>query len=444
VIELAGCTVVAANYLPFASVLARSWARHHPADPFTVLVLDDPAASLGEGVRVMVPEDVGLDPDELRVQMAMYGPVELATALKPHLLRRLLDDGAAVAVFLDPDTEVHAPLHGLAELASARAVALTPHTVAPVPRDGRSPSALEIGATGVFNGGLIAVAGRGRAFLEWWAAQLRRDCVMDPGRGLFVDQRFLDWVPSLFEHAVSRDTALNVAYWNLHERRLGIAGDAFTIDGRPLAHFHFSGFDPSRPRRLTTYDVAYPRPLRVQIAPGEPLERLCAGYAARLGDAGFRDIRSVPYGHGRTAAGMPITAWARLVYRAAVLAAEERGDEMPPSPFDPAAAAAFERLVESSAQWAELPLRVQARLEQLRGNIDDSPRRGSSGFRHRLATGVRRFGRRAAGRPAPVPPAPDDALRALLIDIERRLDRQLPVPDDLEGYLRATRSSPLP
>ena len=51
-----------------------------------------------------------------------------------------------------------------------------------------------------------------------------------------MDQRWADLVPSLFPRAlVCRDSTVNVAYWNLRERRLEERDGQFTVDGEPLA-----------------------------------------------------------------------------------------------------------------------------------------------------------------------------------------------------------------
>ena len=71
-----------------------------------------------------------------------------------------------------------------------------------------------------FNLGFICV-GRGAVpFLDWWHERLRVDAVVDLANVLFTDQRWVDWVPSLFAADVIDDHGMNVAYWNLHERPL--------------------------------------------------------------------------------------------------------------------------------------------------------------------------------------------------------------------------------
>ena len=44
------------------------------------------------------------------------------------------------------------------------------------------------------------------------------------------------------------------------------------MNGRPLRFFHFSGFKPDRPERLSSHQN------RIQIGSGSALERICAEY----------------------------------------------------------------------------------------------------------------------------------------------------------------------
>src|SRR5262249_10068760 len=134
------CAIIAANYLPYARVLADSFFTHHPDGSLTVLVVDD------EDRRV-VPDDpridwwrladLGLTRREIHRLAGIYDVTELSTAVKPLFLRRLLDEGHREVVFLDPDIRVFAPLDEVIPLARRHGIVLTPHTTAPYPRDGR-------------------------------------------------------------------------------------------------------------------------------------------------------------------------------------------------------------------------------------------------------------------------------------------------------------------
>ena len=126
----------------------------------------------------------------------IYDVLELATAVKPWLLQHLLETDD-VACYLDPDIEVFGSLDELERLAARALIVLTPHTTTPMPRDGLIPSELTIRQAGVFNLGFIAVSRDATPFLAWWSERLRRECRIAPDEGLFVDQRWIDFVPEL-------------------------------------------------------------------------------------------------------------------------------------------------------------------------------------------------------------------------------------------------------
>ena len=226
------CSIVARNYLAQARVLAQSFAAHHPGRRLSVLVVD---AEVGEpfteeeAFELVTLSDLPLPAREHRTMAGIYDVTELSTALKPWLLLHLLERGEAV-VYLDPDIEIFAPLDELDETV-LHGVVLIPHTLAPIPRDGRRPSAEDIARAGVYNLGFVAVPKEAEPFLRWWGDQLRRDCVVAFADGLFVDQRLIDFLPAYYDHHVLRDPTYNVAYWNLHERDVEWTGSGFEVEG---------------------------------------------------------------------------------------------------------------------------------------------------------------------------------------------------------------------
>jgi hypothetical protein len=48
---LTACTIIARNYLPYARVLADSFAAHHPGSTFIVLIIEDERRELQTGVE---------------------------------------------------------------------------------------------------------------------------------------------------------------------------------------------------------------------------------------------------------------------------------------------------------------------------------------------------------------------------------------------------------
>jgi len=368
-----GCTTSTVSHLARARVAAASWRQHHPEAPFFVLLVDgtDPRDE-HEPFEVVLPEELGVAPDELAVQQAIYDAYELACALEPHLIRLLLARGAPAVIFTDTDTCFYAPVDDLAQTATDAGLVLSPTSTRPVLERLYYPlMQLEYRqvTNGLFNTGLFAVGNSGDAFLEWWAGWLARDCLEEPSAGIWTDQLWVDWAAVYFEPAINRDTSLNAGFWNLDERVLAEAEGRPTVDGAPLRHFHFAGFDPRRPELVSAYREDDPRFITRNwpSAPANPvLADLLQDYARRLLECGSEELRGHPYKFGISAGGRRLGRRERTIYREAVLAAEARDTPPPPNPFDTSRIEEFERLIDDPASLRSLSPQAQKRLEQVR------------------------------------------------------------------------------
>jgi glycosyltransferase involved in cell wall biosynthesis len=329
------CTIIARNYLAQARVLARSFEEHHPDGHCTVLVIDDPSGYIDpsqERFEVLTLDDIGL-PDVERMA-AYYDIMELSTAVKPWLLRTLLARPEVDSVsYLDPDIQVFAPLTKIEEEAGRHGIVLTPHFTTPLPRDELKPSEEDILLAGVYNLGFIGLGAGETAdrLLDWWSERLESDCINEPAAGYFVDQRWIDLAPGFWPDLfLLRETTYNIAYWNLITRSLEADGAGYKVDGEPLRFFHFSGYDPRRPRELSKHQT------RIRMSSDPTLIRICDEYGALLEEAGYEEAAVWPYGWERTADGLKIDRTVRGLFREAV--EEERFTD---SLFDPAGAARF-------------------------------------------------------------------------------------------------------
>lgn len=331
------CTIIAKNYLPYARVLARSHAEHYPQSQCFVLIIDETEGYVDaeqEPFEVLTIADLDLDAfDEMR---GTYDILELSTAVKPWLLRHMLAEHASEPgiAYLDPDIQVHRPLTAIEDALREHPMVLTPHLTGPMPRDGKRPNETDILVAGVYNLGFIALAQHPESdtFLDWWAERLLSDCRNAPGDGLFVDQRWVDFVPGLVPHlTILRDPQYNLAYWNLPHRDL--AWDAergYTVDGVPLAFFHFSGYDPEVPYKLSKHQN------RVSLTENPALQRLCDAYGEALLSAGWEETRDLPYEHDRLPSGLKLTRRMRVLYHEGL-----EDDLVPRSIFTPAGEAEF-------------------------------------------------------------------------------------------------------
>jgi SAM-dependent methyltransferase len=310
------CTIIARNYLAHARTLAASFLEHHPDATCVVLVIDeindafDPG---GEQAVIVGPGDLGFKPGEFADMAARYDVLELSTAVKPWLLRHMLehyDDGSGIAYF-DPDIQVHSRMVELEEMLAAHAVVLTPHLTEAMPRDGKRPDEPALLIAGAFNLGFIGLSRSDDAYwlLDWWGERLKRDCVVAPEVGLFVDQRWIDLVPGLLEDvAVLRLPSYNVAYWNVATRPLGRDGDGYTVSGLPLRFFHFSGYSPDAPDQLSKHQN------RVRLEDDPTLRELCDAYAAALREHGYEDVRGLAYSLDRLPSGQVLDRPLRRLY----------------------------------------------------------------------------------------------------------------------------------
>lgn len=330
------CTIIAKNYLAHARVLTESFQHEHPDGRCFVLVIDDTDGHVDAAAEAFVlvrPDEIGLDSfDEMR---GAYDVMELSTAVKPWLLRHMLrhhDDGTGIA-YLDPDIQVMSRMVELEAALEEHAVVLTPHVLNGMPRDGKKPSETDILMAGVYNLGFIGLSDREDAhrMLDWWSERLLTDCHVAPERGLFVDQRWVDFVPGLVSDLeIFRHPAYNVAYWNLPERGLELRAGTYEANGLPLRFYHFSGYSPDLRAVLSKHQD------RVELTANQTLWDLCDAYGDALVDAGFEEVRTLPYEHDLLPSGLRLTKALRGLYRAGVEAGE-----CPDSLFTPAGEAAF-------------------------------------------------------------------------------------------------------
>lgn len=239
-------TVASVAYLPLADVMFASLRRLHPELRPTLLVPDVTRAGLdrlrqqgvGEIADLLCVQD--LEVDFLEAARTYYSDLEFCSALKvlgsAHVLKTESD-----CLFLDSDMLVTDRLDDLLDFLGD--ILVTPHVRAPVPEDGALPDDRELCAAGFINGGVFR-ARADAAALSWLVSKARAEWFVAPQLGMYADQLWLSALPFLFKRTCVLDNpAINVAYWNLHERPLRRDDDRIRLaSGDPLALFHFSGF----------------------------------------------------------------------------------------------------------------------------------------------------------------------------------------------------------
>ena len=313
-IEFAACTIIAKNYLPMARVLAESWNKYHPDAPLFVLLLDSPEGFFspeGEQFTTLLIRELGIP--NLPGFLFKYSILEASTAVKPYFLRHLFADySIKKLLYLDPDIQIFGLLDELSAALDDSNVVLIPHLTTPIPPDGASPTDHDILQAGSYNLGFLGLRDgeTSRALLDWWSDKLYHQCIIAFEKNLFVDQRWMDLVPGLFSGVrIWRDPGYNIAYWNLHERQVTAEGETVSVNGRPLRFFHFSGYHPDEPRKISKHQNRF----KSLSAIGDT-RHLYARYRQLLIKKGWKEAKKWKYDHNFFENGVPIPSAARRYY----------------------------------------------------------------------------------------------------------------------------------
>ncbi|NRA30755.1 MAG: hypothetical protein HRU11_10910 [Parvularculaceae bacterium] len=278
-------TICSKNYLPQARLLIASLRLHMPDATLLVFLADesDELSELEEfvGAQIILGSEIGLP---TYYDMAMrYDITEFNTALKPFAFQFLFKRGAKYSIYLDPDIELMSPLFEVEQsLSGGSNAVLTPHITEPLDM-AKNPTELKLIRTGIYNLGFLALSrsAETRDFLSWWSDRMPTDCRVDLDAGLFVDQKYIDLMPSYLPVThVLRHPGYNVAYWNLSQRKLSRspAGD-WCSNGEPLAFMHYSGIRTKQPELISVHQN------RLKLSDLGEGAKLFTSYADRLSAA---------------------------------------------------------------------------------------------------------------------------------------------------------------
>lgn len=304
-------SIISPNYRHFARVLMASVERHHPDwDRFVLLVGDPSTVDAVEETFTSVRLEALPLPNP-RQFCFRYSILELNTAVKPWMIEHLFERGYDRVLYIDPDIVIYSPLAEIEEAPPETFLTLTPHLTGFIEGD-EHPCERTILQAGTYNLGFLVVTRRPllHRFLKWWQEKLEFQCVVDPVRGLFVDQKWIDLTPGLFPDVrILRHDGYNVGYWNLGQRTVIADGDNVTVNGQPLRFFHFSGFDPASPDLVSRYNY------KQRLAVAGRARRLFEDYCVALRAAGYEAFRNAPYAYGVFADGTRLPDVARVKYR---------------------------------------------------------------------------------------------------------------------------------
>lgn len=264
-------TVCAKNYLAQALTLKQSVEISNPDVDFFIFLSDDV-----EGEEL--PEVILLDESWIPQWEKMafkYNVIEFSTSIKPFCIDYLFNKGYENVLYIDPDIYVYKSLKNIFDILKSKSIVLTPHRCTMFDDMIGPTSELIVSLVGVYNLGFIGIRNDivGKRVINWWKNRLLDYCYDDKEQGLFVDQKWMNFIVGYFpdDICISHDLGYNMAIWNIQERELFIENDTFKVRSiedpskvYDLTFFHFSGYDPYKPenidKRVDDYTVKeYPQ-----------------------------------------------------------------------------------------------------------------------------------------------------------------------------------------
>lgn len=287
--EISICTIIAKNYLAHARTLTDSFLKNNPSGKIFVLLVDELSEHFkpeNEKFTLVSLDDIGIK--NLKSFLFKYTILEQNTGVKANFLKYLFKKFQLKKLaYFDPDILFTNSLDNLWQVLDEKSIVLTPHITMPY-FDDKRPSEYDIMRSGVYNLGFIALSNTEttKKFLDWWIPHLMEAGYNDVDKGMFTDQKWIDFVPAIFDDVyIIRHPGYNVAYWNLMHRDVKIVNGKIDVENKPVYFFHFSGFNPENMEKVSKHQN------RFQLKDLEKIRKLFELYRDNLVENGYLDIK---------------------------------------------------------------------------------------------------------------------------------------------------------
>ena len=257
-------TTCSANHLAQAKSLGDSLSQFNPSWKFIIGLADKMPAGITKDsfLPYSIIEVQELNIPQFNEMYERYNTFELNCALKSFFLADAMKRyQPGHLLFMDSDMLTFSSMNPIKDMLNNHSILLTPHIFSAFPMDACKPQERDILKAGVFNAGFMGLKNdeTGKAFLKWWTSRMVDQCYEKPKLGWVVDQNWLNLVPVYFKNVeVIEHRGCNVAYWNLHERRLEKKGNEYFVnETEPLLFFHFSGYNIAMTDNISRHQNRY-------------------------------------------------------------------------------------------------------------------------------------------------------------------------------------------
>ena len=246
------CTIVTTSHLRYALALTHSLRQFDLAAPMAILISDHDGGALPEGLPAMAgntrfysPADFAGEPraDQLYKLYADKDKDAYRWSMKSVLIRRLLaKEGFDKVIYLDCDIYCHGDYRFILAELDRYSIVLTPHWRVIDPRQDEGEFRL-LHYHGIYNGGVVAANRSAVDAMRWWADACAFRCEKNALRGAYVDQKYLEHFPILFDNVrILPHRGCNLGCWNIATcPRSNDPGGKVVICGKwPVIFIHFN------------------------------------------------------------------------------------------------------------------------------------------------------------------------------------------------------------
>lgn len=239
------CTITTRNYMAPTLALRDSCIAHCKNIDFCVLVIDsdETMPQDNHGTHFYRLKDVANE--ELAKQIIKKykrHSDKLRWSLKPVFLKYLLKKkNYNKVIYADNDIFFINGFSFLYDEINPGGMLLCPHWRCTSPQTDKNWFIVNF-TDGFYNAGFVG-AGNGAAdALDWWAQACLFHCAKTYSKGLFDDQKYLDFIPVIFDHTqIIKHRGCNVAYWNMIENKRNQIDDKVKINGQwDIVFIHFT------------------------------------------------------------------------------------------------------------------------------------------------------------------------------------------------------------
>lgn len=281
-------TVCSANHLAHCKTMANSFIQFNPGYELLIVLIDqvNERFNLSSFDPYKLLEISELNVPDFDLMAAQYSVIELNCAMKPFVAQWIFKQYQPdLLLYIDSDTWVFSSFEGVENSLLENDLVITPHFTNPYPDNHLLPRERDILRSGLYNAGFLGMSNTANThdFLSWWAGHMKSECYYNFAEGMGVDQIWINMVPLLFKRVqIDDNPGLNVAYWNLHERKINAKeGDYWVNQHHHLVFLHISGHQFNEPSNISRHQNRY------SFLDHPVLQELFAVYVTQVKENGY-------------------------------------------------------------------------------------------------------------------------------------------------------------